>query len=226
MNCPRTANVRSITFVELCALSRDVFKEVAGRYTTDRLAMEKHILERYNNKGGRIKGEGIEGASLLRKEHDNVLDEDRKQAESNQKRIIDLLELIAEKLDPDDDNEDDNDESDSGPSVPSTPRRRRSNSLGLLSVDDLAAAMRENSKKESPPKKHSKDKRRKSSLKTLGDVIASVSSGLTRKSVDSSESSTSTPAISVVRERPPVRRQHSDISDLERELRRIHPPAD
>ncbi|KAF0755767.1 hypothetical protein AaE_004864, partial [Aphanomyces astaci] len=50
MNCKRTANVRAITFAELCVLSRSVFEQITDKYAEDREKIETFITEMYDPK--------------------------------------------------------------------------------------------------------------------------------------------------------------------------------
>ncbi|ETW05615.1 hypothetical protein H310_03351 [Aphanomyces invadans] len=50
MNCKRTANVRAVTFAELCVLSRTVFEQITDKYAEDREKIETFITEMYDPK--------------------------------------------------------------------------------------------------------------------------------------------------------------------------------
>jgi hypothetical protein len=51
LSVKRTANVRSVTFSELCILDRDVFARILGGYTEDQQIMSEMILSKYENQG-------------------------------------------------------------------------------------------------------------------------------------------------------------------------------
>lgn len=141
MNCKRTANVRAVTFCELCTLSRPVFEEIAAKYTTDRDTMEKLILEKYDQMAMNIFAETVGGR---RGSTESVsLDE---QVELNQLKIIQLLEKLGRQLEDDHDVEDDDD---------SAGKRRRSkrSSIGFqrikssfMSMSDIREEMRQDEK--------------------------------------------------------------------------------
>ncbi|OQS01458.1 Voltage-gated Ion Channel (VIC) Superfamily [Achlya hypogyna] len=50
MNCKRTANVRAVTFSELCVLTRSAFERITAQYVEDRATIETFITEMYDPK--------------------------------------------------------------------------------------------------------------------------------------------------------------------------------
>ncbi|KAF0692502.1 Aste57867_16424 [Aphanomyces stellatus] len=93
MNCKRTANVRAQTFVELCALSRDDFDEISGRYVEDRSSIEKFITEKYDEKlleEVLRQQEANQAAMAAKEEHDHIA--------ANFQRVFDHLSLLEGRL--------------------------------------------------------------------------------------------------------------------------------